>query len=532
MHKTFVLTLTFLLTFISGVLVAQSPEERVMQDYPKLYNDFKAEVGGQKAHYIIAIDISSSMKSMEASVKSNLKNFLSALPDGDKITLIQMANEAETKIVNLTDYTEIKSSTCSNIISYIENLKFKKKGDTGDGSDGYSMTELIVDALKKPGSSADMKYVFVFSDFEYYDKNKFTGSDGYNKNALPWKSLKSKIDKDSKARVFGLIIKSPKETRAVYESELKDIFSNFSKVECPDDAAILNMWFETKKSEILRDRLDEYLTKKIENQKDALVLKASGLGKELSISPKSPELSVVFTEAQLDANSLSEVQKTSESRPLIGSFSPKPQIITVKAKLRAPKYTNPEHPAHRPSDPYNEADKLLDPQFEEYKIEVYQGKPYLPWYIGWPLVGILGFWILSIIYHLISYKADKRWNLSAFIRNAPLSNVNGNELKSFDPKSIKSVPFEIGQGAKDYSIEECGFKFSISSKRNILCIPFFKRGYYITKISGGEMAFVKNRKEQRISTGEALWIGSPKAAPVGSVQVKKGSDQYVIVKIL
>jgi hypothetical protein len=105
-------------------------------------------------------------------------------------------------------------------------------------------------------------------------------------------------------------------------------------------------------------------------------------------------------------------------------------------------------------------------------------------------------------------------------------------LKSFAPKSITSVPFECGEGAKDYFIEESGFKFSISSKRNILCIPFLKRGYYITKISGGEMIFVKNRKEQKISTGVSLWIGSPKAAPVGAVQVKKVSDQYVIVKIL
>lgn len=527
MHKTFVSALTLMLTFISGMLLAQSPEERVMQDYPKLYIDFKSEVGAQKAHYIISIDISSSMKSMEASVKNNLKNFVSALPDGDKITLIQMADKAETKIVNLTDYTEINSSTRSGIISYIANLKFKKDGETGDGSDGFTMTKLITDGLKKPGSSADMKYVFIFSDFEYWSsKNK------YNKNAESWASLKSKIVKESRAKVFGLIIKEPAKVGAVYERELKDIFTDFSKVSCPDDPAILNQWFNTKKSEILYDRLAEYLTKKIENQKDSLILKASGLGKELSITPKSPDLSVVFTEAELDANSLSEVQKTSESRPLIGSFSPKPQIITVKAKLRAPKYTNPKHPAHTPSDPYNEVDKLLDPQFEQYKIEVYEGKPYLPWYIGWPLVGILGFWILSIIYHLISYKADKRWNLSASIRNAPLSNVNGNELKSFDPKSVTSVPFEIGQGAKDYSIEECGFKFSISSKRNVLCIPFFKRGYYITKISGGEMAFVKNRKEQRISTGESLWIGSPKAAPVGAVQVRKGSDQYVIVKIL
>jgi hypothetical protein len=522
--------LLFFFVFTLPIRAQQTPEERVMKDFPKLYNDFKSEVGAQKAHYIIAIDISSSMKTMEASVKYNLKNFISALPDGDKITMIQMANKDETIPVNLIDYAEIKSSTRSDIISYISNLKYKKDGEKGDGSDGYTMTELIIAALKKTGSSADMKYVFVFSDFEYYDKNKFTGNDGYNKDALPWKSLKGKINMESKARFFGLIIKEPKQSRAVYKSELKDIFSNYSEVSCPDNAEILNRWFNTKKSEILNDRLVEYLTRKIENQKEALILKTSDIGKGLTIKPKSPELSAVFSDAELDAACLSEVQKTSKKRPLIGAFSPKPKIITVKAKLRAPNYNNPKHPAHTPSDPYNEVDKLLNPQFEEYKIEVYQGKPYLAWYIGWPLVLLLGFWILSVIYHLFTYKADKRWNLSAYLRNAPLSNVNGNELKSFDPKSITSVPFECGQGAKDYSIEESGFKFSIRSKRNILCIPFLKRGYYITKISGGEMTFVKNRKEQKVSTGESIWIGSPKTSPVGAVQVNR-NEQFFIINI-
>ena len=451
--------------FISILTInAQSPEERVMQDYPKLYNDFKSEVGAQKAHYIISIDISSSMKSMEASVKNNLKNFVSALPDGDKITLIQMADKAETKIVNLTDYTEINSSTRSGIISYIANLKFKKDRETGDGSDGFTMTKLITDGLKKPGSSADMKYVFIFSDFEYWSsKNK------YNKNAESWASLKSKLVNESRAKVFGLIIKEPAKVGAVYESELKDIFTDFSKVSCPDDPAILNQWFNTKKSEILYDRLAEYLTKKIENQKDSLILKASGLGKELSITPKSPDLSVVFTEAELDATSLTEVHKTSESRPLIGSFSPKPRIITVKAKLRAPKYTNPKHPAHTPSDPYNEVDKLLDPQFAEYKVEVYEGKPFLPWYIGWPLVAFLLFWLICILYTILKERRVE-WNIR-------VKGVNENQEEiSFSKNILKEdykKGFNLGNSVNgDYKVPNVQWLFRIETRKNVLCLPW------------------------------------------------------------
>jgi len=151
--------------FISTFAInAQSPEELVKRDYSRLYKDFKIPLGEQKAHYIIAIDVSSSMESMEASVKANLKNFIDALPNGDKITLIQMANRSETQVVNLTEYTDVDNTTRTDISKYIEGLKYKKKGDPGDGSDGFTMTDLILKALNASGSSNDMKYVFIFSD--------------------------------------------------------------------------------------------------------------------------------------------------------------------------------------------------------------------------------------------------------------------------------------------------------------------------------------------------------------------------------
>ena len=501
---------------------AQSPEELVKKDFPKLYNDFKVEVGSQKARYVFAIDISSSMKSYEAAVKVNLQNFINALPDGDIISIIQMASMQETRFI--VENQPVNSSTRKLILSYVNGINFKKIG-----SDGFTMTSKIIDALNQTGSSDDMKYVFMFTDFEYWTKEN-----QFKKNAVQWQSLgKTLKGKDGFLKVYGLELfqngGSKINKDAVYKEELKQIFGKVEYVG-GDNSIFLNNWFNNTKANILSDRLQYVLNRKTVKQNATLILKASGLGKDLSVILKEDNMSSVYSTAELEASSLAEVLKTSEKRPLIGSFFPKPVIIKVKAKLRSPKYRNEQKST--PSNEYNEVDKLLEPQFTDYQIEVYEGKPYLEWYIGWPLLAVLGFWLLSVIYHLVTYKADKRWNLSVTLRNAPLSNVNGNELKSFDPKSFTSVPFECGQGAKDYSIEECGFKFSISSKRNILCIPFLKRGYYITKISGGEMDFVKNRKEQRISTGESLWIGSPKAAPVGAVQVKKGSDQYVIVKIL
>jgi hypothetical protein len=499
-------------------VIGQTPKEKVMKDFPSLYTNFQQEVEKQKSRYVFAVDISNSMRAYESSVKTNLKSFIKELPDGDFISLIQMASTQSTKAILANQ--PLNSATRNLINTYIDGLKFDQSG-----SDGYTMTKKIIQSLNQTGSSEDMKYVFMFTDFEYW-----TIENAFNKNKVNWKSLGSSInDKSNRLKVFGLELFQSNRTSAIYKAELKDIFGKLEEISV-SNTAFLNTWFSNMKADILCDRLRFVLDHNTSKENAKLILSASGLGKDLSIKLKSDKMSSVYTTAELEAASLAEVKKVSESRPLIGAYDPQPVTLTVKARLRSPEYLNEKKST--PSAPYNEVDKLLDPQFAEYKIEVYEGKPYLAWYIGWPLVVVLVFWVISIIYHLLTYKPDKRWNLSATIRNAPLSNVNGNELKSFDPKSITSVPFECGQGAKDYSIEECGFKFSISSKRNILCIPFLKRGYYITKISGGEMAFVKNRKEQRISTGESLWIGSPKAAPVGAVQVKKGSDQYVIVKIL
>jgi hypothetical protein len=101
---------------------------------------------------------------------------------------------------------------------------------------------------------------------------------------------------------------------------------------------------------------------------------------------KDPKMSSVYSTAELDPLSLAAVQEISKKHPWIGPFNPTPVIITVKAKLLAPKYVNSDHPNHTPSNPYNEVERLLQPQFAEYKIEIYEGKPYLAWYIGWPLV--------------------------------------------------------------------------------------------------------------------------------------------------
>ena len=511
MIKKYSINIIALLIFCFTVFIskAQNPEDVVKKDYSRLYKDFKIQLGKQKAHYIIAIDVSSSMKSMEASVKANLKNFIAALPNGDKITLIQMASRSETQVVNLTEYTDIDNTTRTDISKYIEGLKYKKNNESGDGSDGFTMTELILKALNASGSSNDMKYVFVFSDLEFYDKNSHTGSNGYNKNAMPWKSLEGKLKKDEEKyiQVYGLVIKKPTHLEAVYKSDLQRIFPNYNEVNCPDNSSILNKWFNLKKAEILNERLKKCLKNETERQNASLILKSSGIGKDMVVELKDPKMSSVYSTAELDPLSLAAVQEISKKHPWIGPFTPTPDIITVKAKLLAPKYVNSDHPNHTPSNPYNEVERLLQPQFAEYKIEVYQGPGYLPWYVGWPLLAFLLFWAICILYTLFLQKVTRIWSISISSKDRNGAIVSNNVTKSFTNPSALTIGKSTST-KNHFNIDGVSFCINIESRKNILCLPFpnKKSGYYIAKTTGGTAELSLSNKKVALGNNQFIFL--------------------------
>ena len=88
-----------LLTFTAN---AQTSAEMSMRnDYPNLMNKYGGLLEQQNAHYIFAVDVSSSMRQYEATVKENFLAFINAIPDGDQVTLIRMADKAHTDYVGM-----------------------------------------------------------------------------------------------------------------------------------------------------------------------------------------------------------------------------------------------------------------------------------------------------------------------------------------------------------------------------------------------------------------------------------------------
>ena len=499
---------------VVGLVIAQTPKEKVMKDFPSLYTNFQQEVEKQKSRYAFAVDISNSMRAYESSVKTNLKSFIKELPDGDYITLIQMASTQNTKAILANQ--PLNGATRSLINTYIDGLKFDQSG-----SDGYTMTEKIIQSLNQTGSSEDMKYVFMFTDFEYWTKEN-----DFNKNKANWKSLGSSLkDKSNRLKVFGLELFQSNRSTAIYKTELKDIFGKLEEISV-SNTAFLNTWFSNMKADILCDRLHYVLDHNTSKENAKLILSASGLGKDLSIKMKSEKMSSVYTTAELETESLAEVKKVSESRPWIGAYEPKPIALSVKARLRSPKYFNEKKST--PSEPYNEVDKLLDPQFEEYKIEVYEGKPYLSFFAGLSIGLILFFYLLYMLLTCIR-KTTRDWNIRVIRKES----TGG--TKSFSGTSSQKV-FYIGskkEGEDCTVVADAKWLLKIESKNNCPGLFWKKPGYYIT-LEEGDFASLKcpadadESEEKTLEIAKSLFLHKFKNFNSAEVNLKQNNQTFKI----
>lgn len=177
--KTFILLCSALLIF--GSWNAQADDSRAMaamkQDYPGLMSLYGDRIAGQKAHYIFVVDVSSSMLPYEGTVKTNILQFLDAVPDGDQISLIKMSDESHTGYVGLLKCTPLSQDVRASIRDVVNGFKFNRNGSSEDGSDGFTMAKTVIDAINTVGSN-DLTFVYMLTDFEYwthknkYDKNK------------------------------------------------------------------------------------------------------------------------------------------------------------------------------------------------------------------------------------------------------------------------------------------------------------------------------------------------------------------------
>ncbi|MBP5189903.1 MAG: hypothetical protein J6031_03190, partial [Bacteroidales bacterium] len=94
--------LAVLLSVVAGVAAQSANIDALKKDYPLLTKRYADKLQDRRAHYIFAIDISSSMTAYEKVVRESLVKFVQAVPDGDQITIIVMSDENRTNYLDMT----------------------------------------------------------------------------------------------------------------------------------------------------------------------------------------------------------------------------------------------------------------------------------------------------------------------------------------------------------------------------------------------------------------------------------------------
>lgn len=241
-NNIIILLITWALSL--GVAIGQGHDLKALEnEFPMLVKRYGDHLENRTAHYIFAIDISSSMREYENVVRQSLSTFVKAVPDGDQITLIAMCDENNTNYVNSIKCITIDQSVRKEIINTITSQRFEflRRGNPNDGSDGYSMTKKVLEAMNVVNSS-DLTFIYLLTDFEYWThKYKF------DKTKEDWDELKVLLTDKHRGLMckYGIELNYNKVSHpeAIFKPELDNIFSPLDYQQA-SSAVILSQWFD------------------------------------------------------------------------------------------------------------------------------------------------------------------------------------------------------------------------------------------------------------------------------------------------
>jgi len=524
---------------------AQADDSRAMaamkQDYPGLMSLYGDRIAGQKAHYIFVVDVSSSMLPYEGTVKTNILQFLDAVPDGDQISLIKMSDESHTGYVGLLKCTPLSQDVRASICDVVNGFKFNRNGSSEDGSDGFTMAKTVIDAINTVGSN-DLTFVYMLTDFEYWT-HKFK----YDKNKEDWASLLSQLPETKMGGMckYGIELNSGGKLRqeAIFKNELDRIFGKV-EYQSVSSAALLSNWFSHIATGVMSVKLNSLLKTDWKQVDESVASKVTVSGDQVKFRLDALDTPLV--------NGATVTMRT-DSRCFqpIESEGPFPGSITV-GKLVQPS-----------------TDKSFLPDFIElgggnYEAQIVLRSPYadeisrlqgvcgevagqgdavnlnrtdsgrLPSAIVWNSTLPIWLWVIiiliilaiiaSFVYQFLFTKLNRKWMV--FVK---ASSPDGTS-KRYNLDEVVA-PITIGGADTDLPVKDAKWSIKVFTERHNPALFFLKSGYYMV-LEQGDFADVQTDNDydpRTVSVGEKVFLY--KAGKSGSVTVKigeRGKTRYQI----
>ena len=536
-----ILFCAFMLGFSTRATADDSRVMAAMQkDYPGLMSLYGDRIAGQKAHYIFVVDVSSSMLPYESTVKSNILQFLEAVPDGDQISIIKMSDENHTGYVGLLKCTPLEPAVRTSIKEVVNNFRFNRNGSSEDGSDGFTMTKTVIDAINTV-SSNDLTFVYMLTDFEYWThKNK------YDKNKEDWASLLSKLPESKVSGMckYGIELNSGGKLRqdAIFKNELDRIFGKV-EYQSVSSATLLSNWFSHIATGVMSVKLNSLLKADWKQVDESVSSKVSVSGDEVKFrldAIKTPLVNGATVTMRTDSRYFNPVE----------SEGPFPGSITV-GKLVQPSSDKTFFPntIQLGGGQYEAQIALLSPYAEEISRlqgicgevagqgdavslnRVDSGKlpsasiwnstlPIWAWCLILLIILVI---IASFVYEYAILKLNREWTVSvkAASPDGSTARFNGDGLKA---------PFAFGPADSALSVKAAPWAIKIYTKRHNP-LTFMKSGYFLELQQGGfaDVETDYDDEPRTISVGESVFLCAPGKSTAVNIRIKeKGKTDYKI----
>ncbi len=514
---------------------AQADDSRAMaamkQDYPGLMSLYGDRIAGQKAHYIFVVDVSSSMLPYESTVKTNILQFLDAVPDGDQISLIKMSDESHTGYVGLLKCTPLSQDVRVSIRDVVS---------SEDGSDGFTMAKTVIDAINTVGSN-DLTFVYMLTDFEYWThKNK------YNKNKEDWASLLSQLPQTKMSGMckYGIELNSGGKLRqeAIFKNELDRIFGKV-EYQSVSSAALLSNWFSHIATGVLSVKLNSLLKADWKPVDESVASKVTVSGDQVKFRLDAMDTPLV--------NGATVTMRT-DSRYFqpIESEGPFPGSITV-GKLVQPSTDKTFLPntIELGGGNYEAQIALQSPYAEEIcRLQGVCGEvagqgdavnlnrtdsgrlpsasvwnSTLPIWLWCLILLIILVIIASFIYEFAFLKLNREWTVSvkAASPDATSARFNGDGLKA---------PFTFGPADSAIAVKGAPWAIKVYTKRHNP-LTFIKSGYFLELEQGGFATVETDYDDEprTLSVGESTFLCGPGKSTAVNIRIKeKGKADYKI----
>ncbi len=202
----------------------------------------------EPADYVVALDISKSMKKFWPEVKGSLASFVNAIPDGDYVSILAFGSAAGF----LVTPAPISPQTRQQIGAALNSLH----APTDDKTDLGAGVEKVIEELNRPGGNR-LKFVFLVTDFDAdppagspFRRDDSPMSPAWRKLVATRTSVLSNKILDVQAFVLNLGDARTGRNLNLVQAVFREL--QWQRIDSP---AALSAWFARRQAEIARSKL-------------------------------------------------------------------------------------------------------------------------------------------------------------------------------------------------------------------------------------------------------------------------------------